>query len=167
MSKRIFKINIKNRLISVLLPYLCALKLNSDLVDFMKILQLCKKFPFPLKDGESIAVTYLSNALHEQGCEITLLSMNTTKHYTDLRSLPPDFNHYKAIYVTPLDNKIKVFDAFKNLFSRESYHIIRFVSKDFESKLIELLQRKNLMLSSWKHYILLRTSKRSKSIQTH
>jgi glycosyltransferase involved in cell wall biosynthesis len=107
----------------------------------MKILQLCKKFPFPLKDGESIAVTYLSNALHEQGCEITLLSMNTTKHYTNLNELPPDFNHYKTIYVTPLDNKIKVFDAFKNLFSRESYHISRFISKEFESKLIELLQK--------------------------
>ncbi|MFZ1702860.1 MAG: glycosyltransferase family 4 protein [Saprospiraceae bacterium] len=106
----------------------------------MKILQLCKKFPFPLKDGESIAVTYLSNALYEQGCEITLLSMNTTKHFTDLSSLPPDFNHYKAIYVTPLDNKVRAFDAFKNLFSNDSYHVSRFISKDFEDKLIELLK---------------------------
>ena len=30
----------------------------------MKILQLCKKFPYPLKDGESIAVTYQSKAFH-------------------------------------------------------------------------------------------------------
>lgn len=106
----------------------------------MKILQLCKKFPFPLKDGESIAVTYLSNALYEQGCEITLLSMNTTKHFTDIKSLPPDFNHYKEIHVTHLDNKVKVFDAFKNLFSKDSYHVSRFISKEFEAKLIELLE---------------------------
>ena len=33
----------------------------------MKILQLCKKFPFPLKDGESIAVTYLSKAFADLG----------------------------------------------------------------------------------------------------
>nr|HMU04883.1 glycosyl transferase family 1 [Saprospiraceae bacterium] len=87
----------------------------------MKILQLCKKFPYPLKDGESIAVTYLSNALHNLGCEISLLSMNTTKHFTDLNELPVDFNHYKEIHVTDLDNTVNWLDAFKNLFSKDSY----------------------------------------------
>lgn len=106
----------------------------------MKILQLCKKFPYPLKDGESIAVTYLSNALHNLGCEISLLSMNTSKHYVDITQLPSDFNHYKEIHVTPLDNSIKAFDAFKNLFSNESYHISRFICDDFRGKLIELLK---------------------------
>lgn len=106
----------------------------------MKILQLCKKFPYPLKDGESIAVTYLSQALHNLGCEITLLCMNTTKHYSDPTSIPDKFNHYKAIHVTSLDNSIKAFDAFKNLFSKDSYHISRFVSQDFEKSLIEVLQ---------------------------
>lgn len=106
----------------------------------MKILQLCKKFPYPLKDGESIAVTYLSNALHELGCEISLLSMNTSKHYVDVANLPQDFNHYKEIHVTALDNSIKAFDAFKNLFSKDSYHVSRFVCEDFKEKLISLLK---------------------------
>ena len=57
----------------------------------MKILQLCKKFPYPLKDGEAIAVTYLSKALSELGCEITLLSMNTRKHYSDINKLPHNY----------------------------------------------------------------------------
>ncbi|MBC7885086.1 MAG: glycosyltransferase [Saprospiraceae bacterium] len=105
----------------------------------MKILQLCKKFPYPLKDGESIAVTYLSNALHNLGCEISLLSMNTSKHYMDMKELPVDFNHYKEIHVTELDNSLKFIDAFKNLFSKDSYHISRFVCPDFKNKLIELL----------------------------
>ena len=105
----------------------------------MKILQLCKKFPYPLKDGESIAVTYLSKALHELGCEMTLLCMNTTKHYTDVNTLPLDFNHYKEIHVSKLDNSIKPIAAFKNLFSKDSYHISRFVSQDFKRKLIKLL----------------------------
>lgn len=106
----------------------------------MKILQLCKKFPYPLKDGESIAVTYLSNALHNLGCEISLLSMNTSKHYVDIDALPLDFNHYKEIHVTPLDNSIKFFEAFKNLFSSDSYHVSRFVCQDFREKLITLLK---------------------------
>lgn len=107
----------------------------------MKILQLCKKFPYPLRDGESIAVTYLSRALVEQGCEVTLLSMNTQKHHTDLSQLPQSYNHYKEIHVTDLDNTIKPVDAFLNLFSKDSFHVKRFVCKDFEQKLIELVSR--------------------------
>lgn len=106
----------------------------------MKILQLCKKFPYPLKDGESIAVTYLSQALNKAGCELTLLSMNTTKHEFDLAKLPKNYNHYKAIHVVPIDNRIKVIDAFLNLFSNESYHIQRFVSDEFADKLKTLLE---------------------------
>ncbi|MFZ1752049.1 MAG: glycosyltransferase family 4 protein [Saprospiraceae bacterium] len=106
----------------------------------MKILQLCKKFPYPLKDGESIAVTYLSNALNNLGCEVSLLSMNTSKHYVDLADLPSDFNHYKEIHVTALDNTVSISGAIKNLFSGESYHVSRFICPDFRIKLIELLQ---------------------------
>ena len=106
----------------------------------MRILQLCKKFPYPLMDGEAIAVTYLSKALRDLGCEITLLCMNTTKHYTDVDKLPPDFDHYQAIHCTPLDNSINAMDAFKNLFSDSSYHINRFISKPFQEKLIEILR---------------------------
>ncbi|HMP28387.1 MAG TPA: glycosyl transferase family 1, partial [Saprospiraceae bacterium] len=80
----------------------------------MKILQLCKKFPFPLKDGESIAVTYLSKAFADLGCEVTLLSMNTSKHYVDIENLPKDFNHYKEVITSSLDNRVKWHKAFIN-----------------------------------------------------
>lgn len=106
----------------------------------MKILQLCKKFPYPLKDGEAIAVTYLSKALRDLGCEITLLCMNTTKHYMDLGRLPSDFDHYKEIHCTELDNSIKPIEAFLHLFKSSSYHVTRFVSDEFRDKLIEVLQ---------------------------
>ena len=107
----------------------------------MKILQLCKKFPFPLKDGESIAITNLSKALNELGCDVSLLCMNTVKHYFDVNELPEDFNHYSSIHEVKLDNELKVKDAFLNLFSKESYHISRFVSKDFELALKKILRK--------------------------
>jgi polysaccharide biosynthesis protein PslH len=106
----------------------------------MKILQICKKFPYPLKDGESIAVTYLSKALADLDCEVTLLSMNTTKHYVDIDQLPSDFTHYKQIYTCTVDNRVKWHKAFKNLFSSESYHISRFVSEEFNEQLIGILK---------------------------
>jgi polysaccharide biosynthesis protein PslH len=51
----------------------------------MKILQLCKKFPFPQKDGETIAITTMAKALNELGCEVNLLAMNTRKHWIDTK----------------------------------------------------------------------------------
>lgn len=107
----------------------------------MKILQLCKKFPYPLKDGESIAVNSLSRALCELGCEVKLLAMNTRKHFFDLKQLPASFNHYADIQTIEIDNRVKPFDAFLNLFSNKSYHIARFCSQAFGQKLKELLQR--------------------------
>ena len=105
----------------------------------MKILQLCKKFPYPLKDGESIAVTYMSKALNELGCELTLLAMNTVKHYCEVDELPKSFNHYKSIHTVKIDNRVKPKAAFLNLFSDDSYHISRFVSEEYRKKLIQLL----------------------------
>ena len=107
----------------------------------LSILQLGKKFPYPLKDGESVAVTQMSKALNQLGCEITLLCMNTSKHYFDIKDLPRDYNHYKEIHFTSVDNVIKPIDALKNLFSKESYHVSRFISKSFDDKLIELLKQ--------------------------
>ncbi|TVQ44972.1 MAG: glycosyltransferase [Saprospirales bacterium] len=109
----------------------------------MKILQLCKKFPLPLKDGESIAVTYLSRALHELGCEVTLLAMNTSKHYIDLDKVKSLAKHYKAVYTVDIDNALNPVDAFKNLFSKDSYHISRFRSDEFSQKLEKLLKEEN------------------------
>ncbi len=106
----------------------------------MRILQLCKKFPYPLKDGESIAVTGLSRALNSAGAEITLLAMNTSKHYVEITNTPSELEHYKEIHTVSIDNRIKLRDAFLNLFSSESYHVSRFVSSNFEKKLIHLLQ---------------------------
>ncbi len=106
----------------------------------MNVLQLCKKFPFPVKDGEALAVTHLAKALHELGCSITLLTMNTHKHFLDTKKIPESFNHYKDIYFADLDNRLRLKDAFLNLFSSQSYHISRFISPAFEKLLIKVLQ---------------------------
>lgn len=109
----------------------------------MRILQLSKKFPFPLKDGEAIAITYLAKAMQQLGVELDLLSMNTSKHPFDIKELPTDFDHYQRIELVDIDNRLKAMDAFLNLFTNKSYHIERFISKDFEAKLIEMLQTKD------------------------
>lgn len=106
----------------------------------MRILQVCKKFPYPLKDGESIAINSLSKSLKALGADLTLLAMNTKKHYYDFEENTSPFDHYDDIITVDIDNTIKLKDAFFNLFSKDSYHISRFVSKDFERTLIRLLK---------------------------
>lgn len=106
----------------------------------MRILQLCKKFPYPLKDGESLAIFHLSKALNQLGCSVTLLAMNTSKHPFDLSELPDHFNQYDSIHTVPVDNRVRPIPALANLFSSQSYHISRFISSEFESKLAQLLK---------------------------
>ncbi|MBL7818335.1 MAG: glycosyltransferase [Saprospiraceae bacterium] len=107
----------------------------------MKILQLCKKFPFPPKDGEVIAINTLSKSLTALGAEVTLLTMNTSKHPVNVSDLPAGFKSiYKAVYDVPIYNHITAFGALKNLFEKESYHVTRFISDDFSQKLIEILR---------------------------
>jgi glycosyltransferase involved in cell wall biosynthesis len=106
----------------------------------MKILQICNKFPYPLKDGAAIAITYLAKAFDELGHEVTLLSMNTSKHWFDTAGLPPDFDHYKALHTVYIDNRIRPLPALLNLFSAKSYHIERFDDAAFAEKLREILQ---------------------------
>ncbi len=106
----------------------------------MRILQLCHKFPYPLKDGGAIAVTYLAKAYAALGHEVTLLSMNTSKHWFDLSTLPPDFNHYVAMHAVFVENHIRPLAALRNLFfSKKSYHVERFESAEFAEKLAEIL----------------------------
>ncbi len=107
----------------------------------MKILQLCRKFPYPLKDGESIAVTYLAKAYQELGAELTLLSFNTIKHFFKIADLPATFDHYQAIHTVYLNNHPEPIGALLNLFSSKSYHISRFTTTDFHQKLSLLLQQ--------------------------
>ena len=107
----------------------------------MRILQLTKKYPYPAKDGEAIAIVNLSKSLTEAGAAVTLLAMNTSKHRVDVAQVSADFLAiYEKVYDVKIFNHITVWGAFKNLFERESYHITRFISKDYEAKIVEILR---------------------------
>ncbi len=106
----------------------------------MKILQLCKKFPYPLNDGESIAVSFLSKGLAELGHSVDLLSMNTSKHYTKIAEVEDDIPYFNQINTVDIDNRLKVSHAFFNLFSKKSYHVVRFESRAYRKRLEEILQ---------------------------
>lgn len=105
----------------------------------IKILVLSKKFPYPLKDGETIAIYNLCKALSENGAEVTLLAMNTSKHYYAESGIPEGYEFFRAIYSVDVDNRLRWYDALWNLLRGKSYHITRFNSNAFNEKLTELI----------------------------
>jgi glycosyltransferase involved in cell wall biosynthesis len=105
----------------------------------MKILLLTKKFPYPLKDGESQAIHGLSKSLSELGCEVCLLAMNTSKHFFAGSTLPEQMSHYREVRTVNVDNTISAFDALGNLLRGTSYHISRFDLPAYHDSLTEWL----------------------------
>lgn len=106
----------------------------------MTILMLTKKFPYPPRDGETIAVMQMIKGLAAAGIKITALCMNTKKHYSDSRRLPDHINRLAEFHAVPVDTDPNPAKAFLNLFSRVSYHYQRFYSVEFEQRLTTLLR---------------------------
>lgn len=105
----------------------------------MKILQIINRFPWPLKDGGALGYYNFTKGYHDAGVDLTLAVLNTSKHFVELDKLPTDVRQLADIHLSYIDNRIKPFEALKNLlFSNESYHVVRFISQDFEKLLIKL-----------------------------
>lgn len=105
----------------------------------MNILFLCKKFPYPLKDGEVIAIYNNIKAFHRLGHTVTVLAINTLKHHTDVTRLPEEVTDLATFRAITVDTGVKSLAALKNLFTGGSYHIERFISKAFEDLVTETL----------------------------
>jgi polysaccharide biosynthesis protein PslH len=106
----------------------------------MNILQITPKLPFPLHDGSAIAAWNLTRGLSANGCKLTILAMNTDKHYSPIENLPPSMKQvceWDSVYLNTRINPLK---ALTNLlFSKLPYNIERFYSHDFRSELQSLL----------------------------
>ncbi|MFW5699994.1 MAG: glycosyltransferase family 4 protein, partial [Bacteroidota bacterium] len=110
----------------------------------MKILQLCNKFPFPPADGGAVATLGMTKSYARTNHQVTVLAINTSKHYFDPEKLPDDIKSladFKSVYV---NTDIKILPALLNLlFSGKPYNAIRFISKKFDQLLVESLRKEN------------------------
>ncbi len=106
----------------------------------MNILILSNKVPYPPKDGGSIATLNLAKGLSEYA-KITLLTLNTSKHYCDIDKIPDDLKSKIKFIDSYIDTKIKPVAAIKNLFfSKMPYNAERFICNKFEAKIIKELE---------------------------
>ena len=106
----------------------------------MKILQIANKFPYPAKDGGSIATLCLSRSFASLGHDVTVLAVNTSKHYTDPASIPAELSGAIRFISVPVNTDIRIFRLIRNfLFSTWPYNAERFISKEFDATLKKLL----------------------------
>ena len=106
----------------------------------MKVLQLCNKPPYPPVDGGTMAMDSITQGLLDRGCQVKVLSVKTDKHPVRESQIPAEYlqqTGFEAVYV---DLGVKPFPAVGALLSGESYHVKRYVSRDFASTLRRILQ---------------------------
>jgi glycosyltransferase involved in cell wall biosynthesis len=106
----------------------------------MHILQIANKFPYPPKDGGSIATLNLSRSFASLGHQVTVLAINTSKHFSDPALIPAELSKQIRFISVPVDTDIRIPQIVMNfLFSGKPYNAERFISPDFDHKLKELL----------------------------
>ncbi len=107
----------------------------------LKILVLLNRVPYPLNDGGAIGAYNFVKGYAGAGCEVTILTMNTARHYVEsekVKEVLGAFGKGRAVYV---DNRIKPLGALRNLFTGGSYIIERFVSSEYTDVLTQLLTK--------------------------
>ena len=109
----------------------------------MKILQLVNRVPYPLNDGGSLAVHCYTQGFIDAGVQLSMLAMNTTRHWVDEDRLPALYRQLDHFITVKVDNRIRPLPALLNLFKGTSYNIDRFISAAYRDALIELLQKGN------------------------
>ncbi|MDD2303881.1 MAG: glycosyltransferase family 4 protein [Prolixibacteraceae bacterium] len=110
----------------------------------MRILQLMNKVPWPPKDGGAIACLNMTKGFSMLGHEVTVLSMNTSKHHIRIKDMPDDVRSKADFRLVEVPASINWLEAtFNLLFSKLPYNAQRFISDEFSNELAKLLTEKN------------------------
>ena len=107
----------------------------------MKILVICNKSPYPPREGGPIAINMIVEGLLHAGHQVKVLAMNTNKYSVKKEVIPADYATRTSIEFIDIDLRIRWFRALINLIANRSYHIDRFKSADFQSRLVEILKK--------------------------
>ncbi len=106
----------------------------------MRILQLMNKVPWPPKDGGAIACLNMMKGFSMLGHEVTVLSMNTSKHHIGINELPANIRKQADFFLVEVPASTNWVEAVLNLmFSDLPYNAQRFISDEYIQQLVQLL----------------------------
>jgi glycosyltransferase involved in cell wall biosynthesis len=124
----------------------------------MYILQITNKIPYPPIDGGAIAIMDMARNFSEEGHLVTILAINTPKHFFDPEKIPKEVIGDVKIKAVFINNPIGVLSILKNFFfSNLPYTLERFISKSFSDAIIrelkdikwDIIQIEGLYLTSY------------------
>ncbi|MBN1414164.1 MAG: glycosyltransferase family 4 protein [Bacteroidales bacterium] len=105
----------------------------------MKILQVSHKYPFPPKDGGSLAMISLADGFARAGHEVSLIAMRTPKHGGKIDKSETGYAYHK-VYTSYVNTTLNPFRLLSNLlFSILPYNAVRFINQKFRDKLTDVL----------------------------
>ena len=105
----------------------------------MKVLQLCNKPPYPSVDGGTLAMNSVTQGLLDAGCEVRVLSLCSDKHPVLESRMTEEYRRATRFEAVHIDLGIHPLDAGVAVLCGESYHVKRFISKEFAKKLAQVL----------------------------
>lgn len=106
----------------------------------MKVLQLCNKPPYPSVDGGTLAMNSVTQGLLEAGCEVRVLSLCSDKHPVLESRMTEEYRRATRFKAVHIDLGIHPLDAGVAVLCGESYHVKRFISKEFAKHLAQVLE---------------------------
>lgn len=107
----------------------------------LSILFICNKSPWPASEGGPIAMNQLIEGMADEGHYVKVLATNTNKYTVNQDNIPKPYKVKTNIELSYINLAIKPIPAFLNLFTNNSYHVERFISKDFEQKIKDVLSK--------------------------
>lgn len=106
----------------------------------MKVLILSDRVPFPPNSGYPIVVYNTIKGLLKLGVDVTLFSINQSKHQVDVDDIYDPVFEQIDFHSYFIDTEVNIWGAFFNIFSNESYNVSRFFDDD-AAKMIEGILR--------------------------
>jgi len=108
----------------------------------VKTLILTNRVPFPPNSGYPIVVYNTIKGLLKLGVEISLFSLNASKHKVDVDDIYDPVFEQINFHSYPIDTEVNIWGAFFNIFSNQSYNVSRFYDDD-AARLLENILREN------------------------
>ena len=109
----------------------------------MRILFLCNKLPYPPNEGGSMAMNMMIEGFIKAGHEVKVLAVSSNKYTFNPSEVPEDYKNQTQLETVFIDLKLRIFPAIYCFLRRKSYHVHRFISKEFEAKLEQILKAQN------------------------
>jgi glycosyltransferase involved in cell wall biosynthesis len=88
-----------------------------------------------------MAMNSIITGLLDAGHQVKILAVNSEKFNVKESDIPEEYKRKTGIELIDVDLRVRPLKAFTNLFTRKSYHVERFISKEFRERLIEVLEK--------------------------